>query len=141
MKDEKAMIKRVAFLLCFVLFFCQQIVFSEELELPLRERRRIESRAIDTIQTIVALWKMKRFDEIYEYGDRTSRQEMSKEMFISRMEGVRALASSSRGETIRDIEVEIVSPGRTYLKAQLGFRGPRAYGISADPEFVTKSLS
>jgi len=59
---------QVAFSLLFVLFFCQQIVFSGELT-P-EEKRRIESGAIDTFETIISHWKRERYDEIYEYGDR-----------------------------------------------------------------------
>ena len=115
------MIQR-AFLLFFVLFFCHQIVFSGELELTPGERRRIESGAIDTFETIIYLWKGEKFDEIFEYGDRISRERISKETFISGMKSSCRLASS--WETIRDFEVEIISPTRVYLKAKLGFAWP-----------------
>ena len=118
MKSRKIMIQS-AFSFIFVLFFCQQIVFSGELTPG--ERRRIESGATDTFETIISLWKREKFDEIYEYGDRISRELMSKETFSSRMKSSATLASS--WETVRDIEVEIVSPNRVYLKAVMGFRG------------------
>jgi hypothetical protein len=132
MKARKIMIQS-AFSFIFVLFFCQQIVFSEELSPG--EKRRIESGAIDTFETIISLWKRERFDEIYEYGDRRSGEIMSKEMFISEMRGCE-LASS--WETVRDIEVEIISPTRVYLKAKLGFKGPRAYGVLGETIFCTQ---
>jgi hypothetical protein len=122
-----------AFSFIFVLFFCQQIVFSWELSPG--EKRRIESGAIDTFETIISLCKRERFDEIYEYGDRISREMMSKEMFRSEMGRSCALASS--WETARDIEVKIISPNRVYLKAVLGFKGPRAYGVLGETQFST----
>ena len=119
MKVRTIMIQR-GFSLLFVLFFCQQIVFSEELTPG--EKRRIESGAIDTFDTIISLWKRERFDEMYEYGDRISKELISKEKFTSGMKSSCRLASS--WETVRDIEVEIVSPTRAYLKAKMGFAFP-----------------
>jgi len=75
------------FYLLFVLFFCQQIVFSGESELTPGKKRRIESDAIYTYETIISLCKTERFDEIYEYGDKYSRERMSKEMFVSEHKG------------------------------------------------------
>jgi len=110
-----------AFYLLFVLFFCQQIVFSGESELTPGKKRRIESDAIYTYETIISLCKRERFDEIYEYGDKYSRETMSKEMFVSQHKSC-GLAPS--WETVQDIKVEIISPTRVYLRAKLGFRGP-----------------
>jgi hypothetical protein len=121
MRTGKITIQRV-FSLLFVLFVCQQTVFSEELELTPGEKRRIESGAIDTFETIISLWKSEKFDEIYDYGDRISREMISKERFISGMKISCRLASS--WETIRDTEVEIISPTRVYLKAKMGFAWP-----------------
>jgi len=132
MKPSKIMI-RSAFSFIFVLFFCQQIVFSEELSPG--EKRRIESGATNTFETIIFLLKRERFDDIYEYGNRISRERISKEIFISIMRGYE-LASS--WETVRDIEVEIISSNRVYLKATLGFPGPRAYGASGETVFSTQ---
>jgi hypothetical protein len=119
MKGRKIVIQS-AFSLLFVLFVCQQIVFSGELTPG--EKRRIESGAIDTFETIISLWKREKFDEIYEYGDRISRERIFKETFTSGMKSSCRLASS--WETVRDIEVEIVSPTRVYLKAKMGFAWP-----------------
>jgi hypothetical protein len=135
MKAGKFLIQGV-FSLLFVLFVCQQIVFSDELQLTPGERRRIESGAIDTFETIVSLWKREKFDEIYEYGDRASQELMSKETFSSRMKSSSTLASS--WETVRDIEVEIVSPKRVNLKAVMGFRGVDAFVWSYDTYFSTR---
>jgi hypothetical protein len=119
MKATKIVIQS-AFSFIFVLFFCQQIVSSRELSPG--EKRRIESGAIDTFETIISLWKREKFDEIYEYGDRISREQISKETFISRMKSSYRLASS--WETVQDIKVEIVSPTRVHLKAEMGFAWP-----------------
>ena len=136
MKAGKIMIQRVVSSL-FVLLVCQQVVFSGELELTPGEKRRIESGAIDTFETIMSLCKMERFDEIYEYGDSISQKMMSKEMFISERRGC-GLASS--WETVRDIEVKIISPKRVSLKAVLGFKGSHPYSdvVSGETEFSTR---
>jgi hypothetical protein len=84
MKARKILIQSALSLLC-VLLFCQQTVFSGELELTLGEKRQIESGAIDTFETIISIWKGERFDEVYEYGDRISRERLSKETFTSGM--------------------------------------------------------
>jgi len=107
--------------LLFVLLFCQQVVFSGELGLTPGEKRRIESDAIYTYETIISLCKSERFDEIYEYGDKYSRERISKEKFVSEHERC-GLAPS--WETIQNIEVKIISPTRVHLRAKLGFRGP-----------------
>ena len=129
MKATKIMIQSV-FSFIFVLFFCQQIVFSGELSPG--EKRRIESGAIDAFEQIIFLCKTERFDQIYEYGNKTSRERISKEMFISENKPC-GLASS--WEAVRNIEVEIVSPTRVYLRAVLGFPGDRAYGILGKTQF------
>ena len=118
----------------FVLFFCQQVVFSGELELTPAEKRRIESAAIDTFEQIIFLCKRDRFDEIYEYGHTTSQERISKEMFTSEW---RHCGLSTSWETVRDIpEVEIVSPTRVNLKAILGFKGGGwFFGTSGDTGF------
>jgi hypothetical protein len=120
MKTERILIQGV-FSLLFVFLFCQQVAFPRELTPG--EKRRIESGAIDTFETIISLWKREKFDEIYEYGDRISRQMISKEIFISDMRRRCKLAYA--WETVQDIEVvQIISSTDLYLKAKLGFRGP-----------------
>jgi hypothetical protein len=135
MKAGKILIQGV-FSLIFVLLVCQQVVFSRESELTPGEKRRIESGAIYTFETIVSLWKREKFDEMYEYGDQISQELMSKETFSSRMKSSATLASS--WETVRDIEVEIVSPKRVNLKAVMGFRGVEAFVWSYDTYFSTR---
>jgi len=121
----------------FVLFLCQQVVFAGELEITPGEKRRIESGAIDTFETIIFLCKRDRFDEIYEYGDTISQKRTSKEMFTSEW---RHCGLASSWETVRDIEVEIISPKYVYLKAALGFKGshPYSYVASGDTQFSTR---
>jgi hypothetical protein len=88
MKAREILIQEV-FSLIFVLFVCGQVVFSGELELTPAEKRRIESGAIYTFETIVSLWKREKFDEMYEYGDQISQELMSKETFSSRIRWLR----------------------------------------------------
>ncbi|HUL20794.1 MAG TPA: hypothetical protein VLZ10_05020 [Thermodesulfobacteriota bacterium] len=136
MKTERILIQGV-FSLLFVLFVGQQVAFSGEPELTPEERRRIESRAVDTFETIISLCKMERFDEIYEYGDKYSRERMSKEKFLSEHKSC-GLASS--WETVRDVDVKIISANRVDLKAVLGFKGshPYSYVASGETTFSTR---
>jgi hypothetical protein len=134
MKTGKIAIQGVISSLLFILFVCQQIVFSGESQLTRGEKRRIQSGAMDTFETIMSLWKRERFDEIYEYGDRISREQLSKETFSSGMKSSYRLASS--WETVRDIEPEIGSPKRVYLKALMGFAFPS--DCWGDTTFFTK---
>jgi len=134
MQARKIMIQGALSLL-FVLFLCQQIVFPGELTPG--EKRRIEAGAIDTFETIISLWKREKFDELYEYGDRMSREMMSKEKFVSEMKVERCVLASS-WETVRDIEAKMISPNRVHLKVKMGFRGaPR--GIS-ETRFFTQAF-
>jgi hypothetical protein len=121
MKAGKILIQGLLSLI-FVLFVCEQVVFSGESELTPAEKRRIESEAIDTFDQIIFLCKRNRFDEIYEYGDTASQERISKDTFISEH---RRCPLALSWESIRDIpDVEIVSPTRVKVKATLGFRGP-----------------
>jgi hypothetical protein len=117
---------QVAFPLLFVLFFCHPTAFSEKL--TIEEERRIESGAIDAFKFILSLWGAGRFDEIYEYGDRSSRGKMTKEKFVSEMRSnsYRCVLASS-WETLRDIEAQVITPTRVRLKATMGFAW-RGYG-------------
>jgi hypothetical protein len=124
MKATRIMIQ-IAFSLLFVLFFFQEIVFSGELTPG--EKRRIESGAIDSFETIISHWRREKYDEIYEYGDRMSQEMMSKEKFMSEMRIKRCVLASS-WETLRDIEAKMISPNRVHVKARMGFRGPRGLG-------------
>jgi hypothetical protein len=133
MQARKIMIQG-AFSLLFVLFLCQQIVFPGELTPG--EKRRIESGAIDTFETIISLWKREKFDELYEYGDRISRKMMSKEKFVSEMKVERCVLAST-WETVRDIEAKMISSNRVHLKAKMGFRGARGLG---ETRFFTQAF-
>jgi len=133
MKAGKILIKGLLFLtICS--FLLPTNSFSGELSPG--EKRRIESGTTNIFEIIISLLKRERFGDIYEYGDQISREAISKEMFISRMREINYQLAES-WETVRDIEVEVVSPRRANLKATLGFPGPRAYGASGETIFQT----
>jgi len=120
---------------CLLFFFlCQPIAFSAELTVG--ERRRIESGAISAFEAIVSLWKSERFDEIYEYGDKISREMMPREKFASEMRISWCVLASS-WETIRDIEAKVISPTRAQVKARMGFE-KRGWG---EARFFTQVFS
>lgn len=133
MKHTKTVVQ-IAFWLLIVVFFYQQIGFSGEITPG--EKRRIESGTIGAFETIVSHWKSGRYDEVYEHGDRMSKEMMSKEKFISEMRVERCVLASA-WETLRDIEAKMISPKRVRVKARMGFRGTRGLG---ETRFFTQAF-
>jgi len=83
--------------------------------------RRIELDVADTFKNIISLWKDKRFDDLYDCGDRKSHTGMAREDFRKRMEGKgRELATS--WETVRDIQVDVKNATLAYVTARIGYR-------------------
>jgi hypothetical protein len=85
---------------------------------------KIEADVIDSVKTIVSLWKDGKYNVLYDHGDQKSRMAVSREEFEHRMtkKGIR-LASS--WETIRDIQVEVKSPTLAYATVKIGFKPTR----------------
>ena len=85
------------------------------------EKRRIGSSAEEALREVISLWKDGKYEELYEYGYRTNQVSLSRENFIRRMKN-KSWELSTAWETIRDVEVDVVSPRSVYLRARLGFR-------------------
>ncbi len=100
------------------------------------EKRRIESAAEETLKEIIDLWKNNKFEELYEYGSRTSKVSLSKEKFVNQMKN-KYWGLASSWETIRDIESDVHSSTSAYVKAKIGFK-PKAGG---DSKFVTETFT
>jgi hypothetical protein len=83
--------------------------------------RRIELDVSDAFKNIISLWKDKKFDDLYDCGDRKSHTSMAREDFRKRMEGKgRELATS--WETVRDVKVDVKNATLAYVTARIGYR-------------------
>jgi len=83
--------------------------------------RRIESDVFDSFQDILSLWKDRKYDALYDCGDRKSRSSMAREDFGKRMRKNSSELASS-WEKVRDIEVEVKSATVAYVTARIGYR-------------------
>jgi hypothetical protein len=83
--------------------------------------RRIELDVADAFKNIISLWKDKKYEALYDCGDRKSHTNMAREDFRKRMEGKgRELATS--WETVRDIQVDVKNATQAYVTARIGYR-------------------
>jgi hypothetical protein len=85
------------------------------------EKRRIGSNAENALMEIISLWKNGKYEDLYEYGHRTDHVGLTKESFIGQMKR-KSWGLATSWETIRDIEVDVVSPTLVYLRAKVGFK-------------------
>ncbi len=83
--------------------------------------RRIESDVADSFKNIISLWKDKKFDALYDCGDRKSRTQVAKEDFRRRMERKNWEPALS-WETIRDVEVDVKNATLAYVTARIGYK-------------------
>lgn len=82
---------------------------------------RIESDAMDSFKTIILLWRDKKYDVLYEHGDRKSRMAVNKEDFERRM-AKKEFDLAPSWQTINEIKVDIKSPALVYTAAKIGYR-------------------
>ncbi len=99
------------------------------------EKRRIGSAAEEAFKEIIDLWKNGKFEDLYEYGNRTSRLSLSKERFVHQMKN-KYWGLASSWETVRNVESDVHSLTSAYVRAKIGFR-PKTGG---DPKFVTETF-
>lgn len=82
---------------------------------------KIEGDVIESVKTILSLWKDGKYDLLYDHGDQKSRMAVNKEDFEHRMKRKR-IGLASSWETIRDIQVEVRSATLAYATARIGFK-------------------
>ncbi len=85
---------------------------------------KIEGDVIESVKTILSLWKDGKYHALYDHGDQKSRMAVSKEQFEHRMTK-KGIGLASSWETIRDINVEVKSPTLAYVTAKIGFKPTR----------------
>ncbi len=84
-------------------------------------RDRIEGDVIDSVKTILSLWKDGKYDVLYDYGDQKSRRAVNREDFGRRMKK-KGIGLASSWETIRDIQVDVKSATLAYAAVKIGFK-------------------
>jgi len=82
---------------------------------------KIEADVIDSVKTILSLWKDGKYRDLYDRGDQKSRMAISREAFEHRMTK-KGMGLASSWETIRDINVEVKSPAVAYVTVRIGFK-------------------
>ena len=85
---------------------------------------KIEGDVIESVKTILSLWKDGKYDLLYHCGDQKSRMAVNKEEFERRMKK-KGIGLASSWETIRDIQVEVKSATLAYATARIGFKSTR----------------
>jgi hypothetical protein len=100
---------------------------KDRLEVKEKEKinkNRIEGDVIESVKTVLSLWKNGKYDLLYDHGDQKSRRAINREDFDLRMrkKGVR-LASS--WETLRDIQVDVESATLAYATVRIGYKPVR----------------
>jgi hypothetical protein len=82
---------------------------------------KIEGDVIESVNTILSLWKDGKYNVLYDYGDQKSRVAVNKETFEHRMRK-KGIGLASSWETIRDIKVDVKSATLAYATVKIGFK-------------------
>lgn len=90
-------------------------------------RNRIEGDVVESVKTILSLWKNERYDLLYDWGDQKSRATVNKENFEHRMRK-KGIGLASSWETMQDIQVDVKSPTLAYATVKIGFKPLRGGG-------------
>jgi hypothetical protein len=85
---------------------------------------KIEGDVIESVKTILSLWKGGKYDALYDCGDQKSRMAVNKEEFERRMTK-KGIGLASSWETIRDIQVDVKSATLAYATVKIGFKPTR----------------
>jgi len=85
---------------------------------------QIEADVIESVKTILSLWKDGKYHAMYDYGDQKSRTSISREAFEHRMTK-KGIGLASSWEAIRDIKVEVKSATLAYATVKIGFKPTR----------------
>ncbi len=85
---------------------------------------KIEGDVIESVKTILSLWKNRKYDLLYDHGDQKSRMGINKEEFEHRMKK-KGIGLASSWETVRDIQVEVKSATLAYATARVGYKSTK----------------
>jgi hypothetical protein len=87
-------------------------------------KNRIEGDVVESVKTILSLWKDGKYDELYDRGDQKSRRAVRREDFEHRMRK-KAIGLASSWETLRDIQIDVESATLAYATVKIGFKPKR----------------
>jgi hypothetical protein len=82
---------------------------------------RIEGDVVESIKTILSLWKDGKYNELYDHGDQKSRRAIGREDFEHRMRK-KGIELASSWETLREIQVDVESARLAYATVRIGFK-------------------
>jgi hypothetical protein len=82
---------------------------------------KIEGDVIESVKTILSLWKDGKYDVLYDHGDQKSRMAVNKEEFEHRMTK-KGIGLASSWETLRDIKVDVKSATLAYATVKIGYK-------------------
>jgi hypothetical protein len=84
-------------------------------------KNRIEGDVIESVKTILSLWKDGKYNELYNHGDQKSRRAIPREDFERQMRK-KGVGLASSWETLRDIEVDVESAALAYATVRIGLK-------------------
>ena len=87
-------------------------------------KNRIEGDVVESVKTILSLWKDGKYNELYDHGDQKSRRAIRREDFEHRMRK-KGIGLASSWETLRDIQVDVESPTLAYATVKIGLKPVR----------------
>jgi len=87
-------------------------------------RNKIEADVIESVKTVLYLWKDGKYDLLYDKGDQKSRRSVNREEFERRMKR-KGIGLASSWETLRDIQVEVKSATLAYATARVGYKSAK----------------
>jgi len=85
------------------------------------DKSRIESDVVESVKTILSLWKDGRYDLLYDWGDQKSRATVNKENFEHRMRK-KGIGLSSSWETMQDMQVDVKNATLAYATVKIGYK-------------------
>ena len=97
---------------------------SAEKEKETINRNKIEADVIESVKTVLYLWKDGKYDLLYDKGDQKSRRSVNREEFERRMKR-KGIGLASSWETLRDIQVEVKSATLAYATARVGYKSAK----------------
>ena len=85
------------------------------------DRSKIEDDVIESIKTILSLWKDGKYRILYDHGNRKSRVAVNREDFERRMTK-KGIGLASSWETLRDVQVDIKRATLAYATVTIGLK-------------------
>jgi hypothetical protein len=87
-------------------------------------KNKIEGDVVESVKTILSLWKDGKYNELYDHGDQRSRRAINREDFEHRMRK-KGIGLASSWETLRDIQVDVESATLAYATVKIGLKPTR----------------